>query len=106
MGTLDLSATLQYANRLREQRERARIAEEKRRKSEEEAKQKAPEPQPVAPQPKAEPVATPQPDQSAPTVYTRAFKVWGTKEQIIALGNYMNENGIEFEKIDLTIHHI
>lgn len=53
-----------------------------------------------------EPVATPQPDQSAPTVYTRAFKVWGTKEQIIALGNYMNENGIEFEKIDLTIRHL
>lgn len=106
MGTLDLSATLQYANRLREQRERARIAEEQRWKSEEEAKQKAPEPQPVAPQPKAKPVATPQPDQSAPTVYTRAFKVWGTKEQIIALGDYMNENGIEFEKIDLTIHHI
>lgn len=106
MGTLNLSATLQYANRLREQRERARIAEEKRRKSEEEAKLKAPEPQPVAPQPKAEPVATPQPNQSAPTVYTRAFKVWGTKEQIIALGDYMNENGIEFKKIDLTIHHI
>ena len=42
MGTLNLSATLQYANKIQEQRERARIAEENRRKSEEEAKLKQP----------------------------------------------------------------
>ena len=96
MGTLNLSATLQYANKIQEQRERARIAEENRRKSEEEAKQK--QPSVVTPQridsekPKAE---------SDGTLYTRAFKVYATKEQIIALGNYMNENGIQFEKIQL-----
>lgn len=96
MGTLNLSATLQYANKIQEQRERARIAEENRRKSEEEAKQK--QPSVVTPQrideekPKAE---------SDGTLYTRAFKVYATKEQIIALGDYMNENGIQFEKIKL-----
>ena len=96
MGTLNLSATLQYANKIQEQRERARIAEENRRKSEEEAKQKQPTvvtPQRIdAEKPKAE---------SEGTLYTRAFKVYATKEQIIALGNYMNENGIQFEKIQL-----
>lgn len=96
MGTLNLSATLQYANKIQEQRERARIAEENRRKSEEEAKQNRPT------------VATPQKIESeapqeapAKTLYTRAFKVYATKEQIIALGDYMNENGIQFEKIQL-----
>lgn len=96
MGTLNLSATLQYANKIQEQRERARIAEENRRKSEEEAKQKQPTvvtPQRIdAEKPKAE---------SEGTLYTRAFKVYATKEQIIALGDYMNENGIQFEKIQL-----
>lgn len=96
MGTLNLSATLQYANKIQEQRERARIAEENRRKSEEEAKQKQPTvvtPQRIdAEKPKAE---------LDVTLYTRAFKVYATKEQIIALGNYMNENGIKFEKIQL-----
>lgn len=96
MGTINLSTTLQYANKIQEQRERARIAEENRRKSEEEAKQKRPS------------VITPQRvDSEKPTVeteeplYTRAFKVYATKAQIIALGDYMNENGIQFEKIQL-----
>lgn len=96
MDTLNISSTIQYANRLKEQRERARIAEENRRKSEEEAKQKQPTvvtPQRIdAEKPKAE---------LDVTLYTRAFKVYATKEQIIALGNYMNENGIKFEKIQL-----
>lgn len=30
----------------------------------------------------------------------RVFRVIGTEEQIIKLGDFMNENGIEFEKID------
>lgn len=32
-------------------------------------------------------------------IYERQFKVWGTREQIIALGNYMNQNGIKFKKV-------
>ena len=96
MGTLNLSATLQYANKIQEQRERARIAEGQRRKSEEDAKQKPPTmvtPQKVEPE---EPEEAP-----ADVLYERAFKVYATKAQIIALGNYMNENGIQFEKIPL-----
>ena len=96
MGTLNLSATLQYANKIQEQRERARIAEENRRKSEEEAKQK----QPTVTDPQKNEEEKPKAE-SGGMLYTRAFKVYATKEQIIALGDYMNENGIQFEKIPL-----
>ena len=30
----------------------------------------------------------------------RGFEVWGTKEQIIALGEFMNQNNIKFKKIE------
>ncbi len=36
-----------------------------------------------------------------PEQLTRAFKVFGTKEQIILLGEFMNNHGISFEKIEL-----
>lgn len=102
MGTLDLSSTLQYANRLKEQRERARLAEENRRKTEEEAKAKVQEDivrtnvETEVPQPQEQ-----TPVQPEPTLYIRAFKVRATKEQIFALADFMNENGIEFKKIEL-----
>lgn len=102
MGTLDLSSTLQYANRLKEQRERARLAEENRRKTEEEAKEKA---QTNTVQTNVEKeVQKPQeqiPVQPEQTLHIRAFKVRATKEQIFALADFMNENGIEFKKIEL-----
>lgn len=108
MGTLNLSATLQYANKIQEQRERARIAEEIRRKSEEEANMKAEEtkahhqePPHIQPQPEPVPMQAQAQTVSKTALYTRAFKVTATKEQIIALGNYMNEHGIDFEKIEL-----
>ena len=103
METLSIASTLQYANRLKEQRERAKRAEEAKRKAEEEALKRhamaeVPEDNP--------PTGTEResPDREAHNVeplYTRAFKVTATREQIIALGDYMNENGIDFEKIEL-----
>lgn len=33
-------------------------------------------------------------------VLHRAFEVWGNREQIIALGNFMNGNNIKFKKIE------
>lgn len=32
--------------------------------------------------------------------YHRTFEVWGSREQIIALGNFMNSNNIKFNKIE------
>ena len=36
-----------------------------------------------------------------PELLTRAFKVTTTRENIIALGDFMNEKGIDFDKIEL-----
>ena len=36
-----------------------------------------------------------------PNTLVRAFKVTGTKEQIVELGEFMNTLGVKFEKIEL-----
>lgn len=121
MDTLNINNTIQYANRLKEQRERAKAAEEERikaeqeRKEQEEARKKA-----EAEQPKVSPsnpfdranqavneqsafMAQPkeQPAPAQPELLTRAFKVTTTRENIIALGDFMNEHDIDFEKITI-----
>jgi hypothetical protein len=108
LDTLNINSTIQYANTLKQNRERARAAKEAKRKAmdakkepaitnrqiqfdnipyAEEVKTSAPEPIPTA-QPPVE-------------LLTRAFKVKTTRENIIALGDFMNEHGIDFEKIEL-----
>lgn len=124
LETLNVTATIQYANRLKEQRERAKAAEEARIKAEQERKhaeevgkpaETQPQPQqpsrPVNPfdrlnqrlsnqsAPIEEPKKAPSPTQ--PELLTRAFKVTTTRENIIALGDFMNERGIDFDKIEL-----
>lgn len=121
MDTLDITSTIQYANRLKEQRERAKVAEEARIKAEQE-RQQAEEARKIAEteQAKAHPVnlfdranqrvnaqpafmeqAKEQPASVHPELLTRAFRVTATRENIIALGDFMNERGIEFNKIEL-----
>ena len=34
-----------------------------------------------------------------PELYIRAFKVTTTRENILRLGEFMNENGIKFERL-------
>lgn len=112
MDTLNINNTIQYANRLKEQRERARAAEEARLKAERERKEA--EEQNVRPanpfarmnqQMSEQPAFIEQPKtQPAPVkeeLLTRAFKVTTTRENIIALGDFMNEKGIDFDKIEL-----
>lgn len=118
MDTLNITNTIQYANRLKEQRERAKAVEEARIKAELERKQaeetsKSAEPQPQPQQPSRpvnpfdrlnqsvneQPAFVEQPKQ--PELLTRAFKVTTTRENIIALGDFMNERGIDFDKIEL-----
>jgi hypothetical protein len=127
--SLNISNTIQYANRLREQRERTKAAEEEKRKAEEEAERKAREAlekaQAVAPIPSLQHISVTSdlfsgrpeasddsapvnniPDKALPVdnngeILTRAFTVTTTRENIIALGDFMNDNGIDFDKIDL-----
>lgn len=117
MDTLNITSTIQYANRLKEQRERARAAEEARIKSEQERQQteearKATDAEQVKSRP-VNPFAMAEQktnEQSSfvgqskvqyPELLTRAFKVTTTRELIIALGDFMNEKGIDFDKIEL-----
>lgn len=117
MDTLNITSTIQYANRLKEQRERARAAEEARIKSEQE-KQQAEEarkvveveqvksrpinPFAMANQKADEQVPFSQSISQQPELLTRAFKVTTTRENIIALGDFMNAKGIDFDKIELA----
>lgn len=121
MDTLNITSTIQYANRLKEQRERAKAAEEARIKAEKERKEDEME-RKVAEiqQPKTcpsnpfavanqrtneqpafveEPITKPIPSNG--DILTRAFKVTTTRENIIALGDFMNERRIDFDKIEL-----
>lgn len=121
LDTLNINNTIQYANRLKEQRERAKAAEEARKKAEEERlrmqeerkAQAENDKQPTLPNPFAgytvtnkipfEEVASKESTHQQPEVeiLTRAFKVTTTRENIIALGDFMNEHGIDFDKIEL-----
>jgi hypothetical protein len=121
LDTLNINNTIQYGNRLKEQKERAKAAEEARQKAEEErlriheeAKQQASNQQPVTPTPSNpfagytatnkipfEEVVFKESPKSQPELLTRAFKVTTTRDNIIALGDFMNEKGINFDKIEL-----
>lgn len=105
MDTLNITSTIQYANRLKEQRERAKAAEEARMKEEaERAKQNSVNPferarQQVTNEP---PAFVEQAKAQGPELLTRTFTVTTTRENIIALGDFMNDNNIDFDKIELA----
>lgn len=100
MDTLNINNTIQYANRLKEQRERAKAAQVARIKAQEEARQQ--EKQGMRPQNMNSISEDTQEIQSVQQeLLTRTFKVTTTRENIIALGNFMNEHGIDFDKIEV-----
>lgn len=119
MDTLNIASTIQYANRLKEQRERARLAEEAHIKAEEE-RRKVEEEQMKSTHsanlfPKTDnrqqdddeppyfehPVVVYASEAQKNELLTRAFKVTTTRENIIALGDFMNQRGIDFDKIEV-----
>jgi len=88
LDTLNINSTIQYANSLKANREKVKAESEK---------VVAPVVQIQAtPEPKKEAVNS----ASQADIYVRAFKVSGTREDIIALGDFMNQRGIKFEKIE------
>ena len=89
LDTLNISTTIQYGNKLIENRKKIAVPKPEaipNTTSQEPAKQ--PEPVPTSKGEKTE-------------MLTRAFKVVATRENIIALSNFMNEKGISFQKIEL-----
>jgi hypothetical protein len=94
LDTLNINSTIQHANTLKQNSARAKAAEE--------AKQRVSAAPPTAapPETKETQPAKIQPAQPEEKLLTRAFRVTTTRENIIALGDFMNERGIEFEKIE------
>lgn len=104
LTTLSLDNTLQYAKTLKDNRERLE-AERKRREAEEQEAQKSQDAvevvEEVVPQTdtRADTRETEPKHEEATAMYVRTFRVCGTRDQIIALGDFMNTNGIRFEKL-------
>lgn len=109
LDTLNLNSTIQYANTLKANRETAQR----------EAEARANEVTPVETVAKMEVVVDDNPFEEIKTepetistevpsvstepkkeFLTRTMKVIGTYDQLVALGNFMNDNGITFEKIE------
>lgn len=114
LDTLNLDSALQEADRIKANCERLATIERERKEREETARatslpqpEPAPEPEtgyPVTETYQEAPVqdklipfgqeSTPEPE-----ILERKMRVWGTYEQIVALSDFMNNNGIEFEKL-------
>jgi hypothetical protein len=106
LDTLNINSTIQYANTLKQNRERAKAAAERATATE------VPDSVPVVSD--SVPVVSDFVPDFVPDfipdfipivndieLLTRAFKVTTTREKIIALGDFMNDNDINFEKIEL-----
>ena len=105
LSTLNLQAALEKADEIKRNRER--LAEIERKKQEAIMQEKLkpetsipvmnPEPKPEAVSPIPELTIAPN---ETVQLFERRFMVRGTREQIVALGEYMNSQGIYYEKIE------
>lgn len=101
LDSLNISNTIQYANRLREQREKATKAEEERKRLADMRSSERVEVPFYSESVLPEMPDSPTPESPiAPELLTRTFKVTGTREDVMALGDFMNARGIKFEKIE------
>lgn len=114
---LNIGNTIQYANRLKEQREKRAAAEEEAKRLEEEGRRekdmRIPSTEPIQdsffgatniptpPPSEKQEIGSVAKDAPTPEMLTRAFTVTATRENIIALGDFMNDRSINFDKIDL-----
>ena len=108
--SLNLTTAIQEGQRLSEiQKRKAAYEEEQRRKAAEEAERKKQEEQeklqqPTAPEIPAHPEKnqeTESPEKNAePEIMQLDFRVWGTKEQLMGLRQYLINNNIKFGKVE------
>lgn len=104
---LDLGQTLsaweekkeadRQAAELKERIKKEHQEREAQRRAYEEQRAAARAVKPAKPQEPAAPIEQPQ----EPQIFTRAMKVQGTREQIVALADFMKANGIKFWKIEV-----
>jgi uncharacterized membrane-anchored protein YhcB (DUF1043 family) len=91
LESLDLNSTIQYADTIKKNREKindSKVVEPKIEQAQ------------IA-FTHIEPTQIDTPHIASPEIYIRAFKVTGTREDIIALGDFMNDRGMKFEKISV-----
>lgn len=107
--TLNLSQAIAEGQRLadiQKRKEEARIAQEKaeeeRRKAEEKKAAQEETEQVFLPVTKEEnlEVSVKEESKEVESVLQLDFRVWGTREQLLALRNYMNENHLRFGKVE------
>jgi hypothetical protein len=92
----DLTAALQEKTRLEEQA--AKMAEYKRIENEKHIQMKPAQHEIEAPRIKPDPA--PEPPKQEPAVYQLDFRVWGTREQLSGLQNYLRTNGLKYGKVE------
>lgn len=111
--TMDLNKAIQEGQRLADiQKRKVAYEEEQRRKAEEEQRRRLEEenrrPAPAAPEEQKISVAGEKTeamdiDHTAPgrqeEILCLDFRVWGTREQLLALRNYMKDNHLKFGKV-------
>lgn len=111
--TMDLNKAIQEGQRLADiQKRKVEYEEEQRRKAEEEQRRRMEEengrPVPAAPDeqkasPTGEKTEAMDIDHTAPDkqeeILCLDFRVWGTREQLLALRNYMKDNHLKFGKV-------
>lgn len=95
LDTLNLNNTIQYANTLKANREAAQKEAETRTPAPAQAKEVPAEENPFS----EEVAQVPASVEPKAELLVRTMKVTGTYDQLVALGNFMNDNNITFEKI-------
>jgi hypothetical protein len=96
LNNFDLTTALQEKTRLEEQA--AKMAEYKRIENEKHIQMK-PEQHEIE-EPIIKPDPEPEPPKQEPAVYQLDFRVWGTREQLSGLQNYLRTNGLKYGKVE------
>lgn len=98
-NTLDLNKAIQEGKRLSEIQKRKMAYEEEQRRKQEESQKAIPESCEEQQREKTEEKDQTSMDQ-ADEILHLDFRVWGTRDQLLALRNYMNENHLKFGKVE------
>lgn len=106
LKTLDLSTAMQEKARLEEvERRLAERRQEEQRRAADAQNRMQPDPQPIQPEAREEKAEsreeTIQTEEKSETQFFRMdFRVWGTKDQIMGLRQYLIDNKIKFGKVE------
>lgn len=98
-NTLDLNKAIQEGKRLSEIQKRKMAYEEEQRRKQEESQKEIPESCEEQQREKTEEKDQTSMDQGGEILHLD-FRVWGTRDQLLALRNYMNENHLKFGKVE------